>query len=184
LTRWLPSTGLVLEVASGTGQHVAHFAEALPKLVWQPSDADAAFRRSIQAWAAHKKLGNVLAPIELDVCRLPWPIGHADAIVCINMLHVAPRAATRALFTGANGVLGRDGALFVYGPYRRFGGHTAPSNEAFDIQLRANDPDWGLRDMEAVLDEASAAGFALAAIIDMPANNFSVVFRNRGPHNL
>jgi len=181
LKRILPATGLVLEVASGTGQHVSYFAEALPNLVWQPSDADAAFRRSILAWVTHKRLGNVLAPIELDVCRPPWPIAQAEAVVCINMLHVAPWAATRALFAGADRILARDGVLFVYGPYRRFGGHTAPSNEAFDMQLRASDPDWGLRDIEAVVDLASEAGFALSEIIDMPANNLSVVFRKPSP---
>jgi hypothetical protein len=176
LERMLPDSGLVLEIASGTGQHVCHFAKALPKLAWQPSDADAAGRQSVQSWVAQEKLCNVRAPLDLDVCRLPWPIAHADAIVCINMIHISPWAATHALFAGSKTVLGQNGVLFLYGPYRRFGRHTARSNEAFDSQLRATDPAWGVRDLEAVMDLAGAAGFALSEIIEMPANNFGVVF--------
>src|SRR5262245_48951577 len=136
LQRALPRTGLVLEIASGTGQHVVHFAKALPELIWQPSDADAAFRYSIRSWIEQEKLGNVRAPLDLDVCRCPWPLTQADAVLCINMIHVAPWAATAALFEGAKDVLVRGGALVLYGPYRRHGRHTAPSNEAFDAQLR------------------------------------------------
>jgi SAM-dependent methyltransferase len=175
LKRVLPPTGLVLEIGSGTGQHVVHFAKALPKLTWQPSDPDAAFRKSIRSWVELENLGNVRAPLELDVCSLPWPVTHADAVLCINMIHVAPWAATEALLTGAKGVLIGGGVLFLYGPYRRFGRHTAPSNEAFDVQLRASDPAWGLRDLEAVVELAGTTGFELAEVVDMPANNFSVV---------
>ena len=179
LERVLPSTGLVLEIASGTGQHVAHFAKALPKLTWQPSDPDPAFQQSIQSWISREEVSNVHAPADLDVCRFPWPITHADAVLCINMIHVAPWPAAQALIAGAREVLIRGGVLFLYGPYRRFGSHTAPSNEAFDAQLRANDPAWGLRDLEAVIDLTDAAGFTLHEILEMPANNFAVVLQNR-----
>jgi hypothetical protein len=179
LERVLPASGLVLEIASGTGQHVVHFARALPNLIWQPSDADAAFRQSVQGWVAEQHLPNVRAPLDLDVCRLPWPIAHADAVLCINMIHVAPWAATEALLTGARGVLSGGGVLFLYGPYRRHGRHTSPSNEAFDAQLRATDPAWGLRDLEAVVELAGRTGFELVRIVDMPANNLSVVFRRQ-----
>lgn len=177
LARHLPRAGLVLEIASGTGQHVAHFARALPDLTFQPSDADAAFRASVCKWIAAENLGNVRAPIDLDVCRLPWQVARADAVICINMIHVAPWAATAALLAGARAVLGPGGVLFLYGPYRRFGRHTAPSNAAFDAQLRASDPAWGLRDLEAVAELAATAGFAAPEVIDMPANNLSLVFK-------
>ena len=177
LRRVLPEAGLVLEIASGTGQHVIYFANALPHLTWQPSDADAAFRRSIEAWIAKERPANVRMPANLDVRRLPWPVTQADAVLCINMIHVSPWAATQALLDGAKRILPAGGVLFLYGPYRRFGRHTAPSNAAFDEQLRASDPEWGLRDLEAVVELARAAGFRLGDIVDMPANNFSVVFR-------
>lgn len=175
LERILPHSGLVLEIGSGTGQHVAHFAKALPELTWQPSDSDAAFRESIRLWVGSENLGNVRAPVDLDVCRFPWPVIHADAVLCINMIHVAPWTATEALLRGAKDVLIRGGVLFLYGPYRRFGRHTAPSNEAFDVQLRASDPAWGLRDLESVVELAGTTGFELAEVVDMPANNFSIV---------
>jgi SAM-dependent methyltransferase len=180
LQRVVPRTGLVLEIASGTGQHIVHFAAALPELTWQPSDADAAARASIASYlAASGGLANVLAPIELDVCRLPWPLARADALLCINMIHIAPWAAAEALFTGAGAVLSEGAVLLLYGPYRRFGRHTAPSNEAFDAQLRARDPAWGVRDLEAVLQLAAANGFELTELVEMPANNFSVVLHKR-----
>lgn len=179
LTRLLPSSGLVLEIASGTGQHVVHFAAGLPELQWQPSDPDADLRESVRRRISETALKNILEPIDLDVRRLPWPIKSADAVVCINMIHVAPWEATEALLSGATSVLNTGGVLFLYGPYRRFGDHTAPSNAAFDAQLRATDPAWGLRDMEAVTERAALVGFELADIVDMPANNFSVVFRKR-----
>lgn len=180
LNRVLPNAGLVLEIASGTGEHIIHFANALPNLTWQPSDADATFRRSIDAWIAKEAPANVRAPVDLDVLRSPWPIAHADAVLCINMIHVSPWAATQALFDGAKRVLSPGGVLFLYGPYRRFGQHTAPNNAAFDGQLRANNPDWGLRDLEAVIDVAGTAGYRLDDVVDMPASNFSVVFRRGG----
>jgi len=180
LTRVLPQTGFVLEIGSGTGQHVVHFAAALPRLTWQPSDPDAEFRESVRSWLVREKLANVRAPVELDVRRLPWPFARADAVLSINMIHVAPWAATEAVVAGAKEILPDAGVLFLYGPYRRFGRHTASSNEAFDAALRASDPAWGLRDLEAVVEIARAAELDLAEVIAMPANNFSVVFRKRG----
>ncbi len=179
LERVLPRTGCVLEIGSGTGQQVVHFGTALPRLTWQPSDPDPEFRKSVETWIAAERLENVRAPIELNVLARPWPVTRADAIVCINMIHVAPWAATAALLGGASEVLPDGGPLFLYGPYRRDGGHTAPSNAAFDAQLRAQDPAWGLRDLEAVVELAGAAGLELEEVVDMPANNFSVAFRKQ-----
>jgi ubiquinone/menaquinone biosynthesis C-methylase UbiE len=178
LERVLPRTGVVLEIASGTGQHVAHFAKALPEVVWQPSDADSAFRASIVSWIGSENLGNVRPPLDLDVRGLPWPVTRADAVLCINMIHVAPWAATQALLTGAKEILVERGVLVLYGPYRRFGRHTAASNEAFDRQLRATDAEWGLRDMEAVVALADTVGFELTETIEMPANNVMIIFRS------
>ena len=176
LARVLPKRGVVLEIASGTGQHVMHFARALPDLAWQPSDSDAELRDSIAMRAREERLANVKPPIDLDVTRLPWPLRSADAVVCINMIHVAPWSATSSLFEGAKALLPPQHVLFLYGPYRRFGGHTSESNAKFDSDLRAQDPGWGLRDLEAVSEVAARAGFALAEIVEMPANNFSLVF--------
>ena len=179
LTRVLPGRGVVLEIASGTGQHVVHFAKALPGLSWQPSDPDPELCRSIAIRVAEEQLANINPPIELDVTRPRWPLQTADAIVCINMIHVAPWSATLALLEGAQGLLATGCVLFLYGPYRRFGRHTSKSNEQFDADLRAQDPAWGLRDLEAVSEAAASSGFVLAEIVEMPANNFSVIFKRR-----
>jgi SAM-dependent methyltransferase len=178
LTRVLPRRGVVLEIASGTGQHVIHFAKALSELTWQPSDPDAELRESIAVRVRAEQLANVNPPIDLDVSRLPLPLQTAvDAVVCINMIHVAPWSATLTLFEGAKALLPTQHVLFLYGPFRRFGQHTSQSNEQFDSDLRAHDPDWGLRDLEAVSEAAVSSGFVLAEIVEMPANNFSLVFR-------
>ena len=179
LARVLPKRGVVLEIASGTGQHVLHFAKALPGLAWQPSDPDPELRESIALRVKEQQLANVNPPVDLDVIRLPWPLQTADAIVCINMIHVAPWSATLALFEGAKALLATQHVLFLYGPYRRFGQHTSKSNEQFDSDLRAQDPQWGLRDLEAVSEVAAASGFVLAEVVEMPANNFSVIFKRR-----
>jgi SAM-dependent methyltransferase len=176
LRRALPQAGLVLEIASGTGQHVAHFAAALAHLMWQPSDADARVHESIRAWT--EPLTNVRAPLTLDV-RQPWPLAHADAVLCMNMIHIAPWEATPALIDGAGRVLPQGGVLFLYGPYRRFGRHTSASNAAFDASLHATDPQWGVRDLEAVEECATVAGLRLDEIVEMPANNLSVVLRKQ-----
>jgi len=177
LTRVLPKRGVVLEIASGTGQHVLHFAKALPGLTWQPSDPDPELRESIALRVKEQQLANVNRPVDLDVTRLPWPLQAADAIVCINMIHVAPWSATPALFEGARALLATQHVLFLYGPYRRFGEHTSRSNEQFDSDLRARDPEWGLRDLEAVSEAAASSGFGLAEVVEMPANNLSLIFK-------
>ena len=133
----------------------------------------------IRAWTQAEALTNVRAPVALDV-REPWPVTQADAVLCLNMIQVAPWAAAQALIAGAAGILPPGGMLFLYGPYRRFGRHTAASNEAFDGLLRATDPEWGVRDLEAVVALAEAAGFDLKEVVEMPSNNFSVVFEKRG----
>ncbi|WP_322045977.1 DUF938 domain-containing protein [Paraburkholderia sp. J67] len=173
----LPARGTVLEIASGTGQHAVHFAAALPGLDWQPSDADPRARASIAAWREHAGLANLREPLDLDVRREPWPLDAVDAIVCINMIHISPWEASIALMKGAGARVAPGGALVLYGPYRRDGAHTAPSNEAFDADLRARDPAWGVRDLEAVEALARAEGFVCEAVVPMPANNFTVVFR-------
>ena len=177
LARVLPRRGVVLEIASGTGQHILHFANALPGLAWQPSDRDPELRESIALRVKEQQLANVNRPIDLDVTRLPWPLQTADAVVCINMIHVAPWSATLALLEGAKALLPTQHVLFLYGPYRRFGQHTSRSNEQFDSDLRAHDPEWGVRDLEAVSEAAASSGFALAEVVEMPANNFSVIFK-------
>jgi hypothetical protein len=182
LSRVLPQSGVVLEIASGTGQHAVHCATALPGIEWQPSDPDAESRDSIAAWRAHAGLSsvrNLRAPLALDVTDGEWGIGAVAAIVCINMIHIAPWQAAEALVRGAGARLAAGHVLYLYGPYRRNGAHTAPSNEAFDAQLRARDPRWGVRDLEAVQALADDAGFSLAETVEMPANNLSVVFRKR-----
>jgi hypothetical protein len=168
-----------LEIASGTGQHVMHFAKALPDLTWQPSDPDAELRASIALRVREEQRANVNSPIDLDVTKLPWPLRTADAVLAINMIHVAPWPATLALFAGAKALLSAQGVLFLYGAYRRFGRLTSEGDAQFDRDLRAQDPEWGLRDLEAVSDVAEGAGFDLAETVEMPANNLSLVFRRR-----
>ncbi len=177
LERVLPDRGKVLEIASGTGQHVVAFAQALPGLVWQPSEIDPQLRSSVELRLAEANLSNVESPIDLDVTRMPWPIGAVDAVVCINMIHIAPWRATDALFRGARDIQQDGGVLVTYGPYLRNGRHTAPSNEVFDASLRARNADWGLRDIDAVTAIARQHGFDFEELVAMPANNFTLVFR-------
>jgi hypothetical protein len=172
----LPASGTVLEIASGTGQHVLHFANAHPSLSWQPSDPDPALLESIRLHRAAAIHGNVLEPLQLDVLERPWPLEHAAAIVCINMIHIAPWAATAGLFAGAAALLHAGSPLILYGPFRMDGRHTAPSNAAFDENLKARNPDWGVRDLERVTESAEQCGFSLAATTAMPANNLTVVY--------
>jgi hypothetical protein len=172
----LPPAGTVLEVSSGTGQHAAFFATQLPQLIWQPSDPDPVSRASIAAWT--EGLANVQPPLDLDVTRRPWPVERADAILNINMIHIAPWRACEALMEGAAELLPAGGVLHLYGPYQRDGRHTAPSNAAFDQSLRARDPAWGVRDLDDVARAAARCGLALERVVEMPANNLSVVFRN------
>ena len=175
----LPERGTVLEVASGTGEHTIHFASALPGLIFQPSDPDLDALSSIRAWASAAKLNNVRPPLLLDAAASDWPLEAADAILCINMVHISPWEATVGLIAGAAGLLAPGAPLYLYGPYSRVGVPTAPSNEAFDQSLKARDPRWGLRELEEVTALADERGFALERVVDMPANNLSVVLRRR-----
>lgn len=175
----MPERGLVLEIASGTGQHAVYFGGALPGVLWQPSDPDAESRASIDAWRAESGLSNVRPALELDVSREDWGVEAADAIVCINMIHISPWSSCEALMRGAARLLPAGAPLYLYGPYRFDGAFTAPSNEAFDASLRARDPSWGVRDLSDVTAAALASGFDREAVIPMPANNHSVVFRRR-----
>jgi SAM-dependent methyltransferase len=175
----LPDAGLVLEIASGTGQHVVHFAMRLARLVWQPSDPSVECRRSIAAWLAASNLPNVRAPLDLNVEALPWPVETPDAVVCINMTHIAPWSTNEALFRGAALALRAGGLLFLYGPFLRAGTATAPGNLAFDRELRARNPAWGLREVGEVARLAAECGFAHLETVGMPANNLSVLFRRR-----
>ncbi|HMA16277.1 MAG: DUF938 domain-containing protein, partial [Bacteroidota bacterium] len=174
LARWLPAAGTVLEIASGTGEHALHFAAAFPDLVWQPSDPDAAHRRSIEAYRRAEGTANLLPPLDIDVTAETWPVEAAvEAIICCNMVHIAPWAAAEGLIAGAARHVKPRGGLFLYGPFKREGQHTAPSNAAFDASLRAQDPAWGVRDLEAVAALAAAAGFAPPLVEAMPANNLA-----------
>ena len=172
----LPAAGLVLEIASGTGEHIVHYAAARPDLTFQPSDPDADARASVDDWVRTLGLANVRPAIEIDVTRTAWPVERADAVLCCNMIHIAPWEATIGLVGGAARLLSRGGLFYLYGPYRRDGRHTAPSNEAFDTDLRRRNPAWGVRDLETVVDLARTSGFSAPEIVEMPANNLSLLF--------
>ena len=178
LRRVLPPSGLVVEIASGSGEHAVFFAKALPGISWQPTDIDASALASIAAHRAAAGVANLLAPLRLDTMAEPWPVAHADAVVCNNMIHISPWAVTEGLMRGANARFTRGGVLFLYGPYKIDGRHTAPSNEEFDASLRARNAEWGIRDLGDVTDLAARNGFALVETVPMPANNLSVVFRH------
>lgn len=177
LKRILPPSGLVLEVASGTGEHVIHFAAALPGLRWQPSDPDPAARASATAWIAASGLANIREPLPLDAIEPSWPLDGADAMLCINMAHISPWAATEGVICAASRLLPGRAPLYLYGPWRRAGHPTAPSNEAFDADLRARNPAWGLRDLDEAAATAATYGLMLDEVVEMPANNLSVIFR-------
>ena len=180
LRRVLPRTGTVLEIASGTGEHAVHFAVALPHLKWQPTDNDEQALNSIAAHRAVSRLPNLLAPLRLDASAPDWPVERAAAVVAINMVHISPWRATQGLMVGAGRVLAPGGVLYLYGAYKENGAHTAPSNEAFDQDLRRRNPEWGVRDLETVVDLATSQGLDLVERVPMPANNLSVVFRKQG----
>lgn len=177
LRRVLPERGHVLEIASGSGEHVIYFAKYFPQLIFLPSDPDESARTSISAWIDASKLPNILAPVPLDAAVSPWPIDKADAIICINMAHISPWSATAGLFKEAGRLLGLGKPLYLYGPYKRGGSHTAESNQAFDEWLRGKNAEWGLRDVERVTECAILNGFSEPEIIEMPANNLSLLFR-------
>ena len=169
-------TGVILEIASGSGEHVVHFARNLPSLVFQPSDPEPEALLSVAAWVKDAQVTNVRAPIVLDASQSLWPIASADGIICINMVHISPWDATVGLIRGAAAILPPGSPLYLYGPYQRKGFATAPSNEAFDRNLRDRNPAWGLRDLDAVAAIAQSVGFPVPTVTEMPANNLSVVF--------
>jgi SAM-dependent methyltransferase len=175
----LPPHGTLLEVASGTGQHAVFFARAFPGLRWQPTDLDAESLESIEAWRAEAALPNLLAPLPLDAQADAWPVSAADAVLCINMIHISPWASCQGLMRGAARVLPPGGPLVLYGPYFVEGRPTAPSNLAFDVSLRERNASWGVRELGAVSAEALQQGLELARVVDMPSNNLTVVFRKR-----
>lgn len=168
-----PLDGVVLEVASGSGQHVVHYAQALPGLTFVPSDLDAGARASVDAWVQAQGLTNVRPALELDATAPAWPLAEADAVVCCNMIHIAPWSACEGLLSGAARVLPAGGPLCLYGPFAQGGEHTAASNASFDASLRARDPSWGVRDLDDVV--AASPAFSLRQVIEMPANNLTVV---------
>jgi Protein of unknown function (DUF938) len=176
LRRILPESGLVLELASGSGEHGAYFAAALPHLEWQPSDRDSQALASIDA---HRLSGpsNLRPAVALDATSAGWPVAYADAMVCINMIHISPWSACQGLMTGAQRTLPAGGVLYLYGPYKQGGRHAAPSNAAFDESLRSRDPTWGVRELDDVIALAARHGLLHSEKVEMPANNLSVVFR-------
>jgi SAM-dependent methyltransferase len=176
LSRVLPPAGLVLEVSSGTGEHAAYFTAALPYLTWQPTDRDDRALQSIAAHRAAAGLGNLLPPLPLDASSSDWPVARADAVVCINMIHIAPWAACQGLMAGAARTLPPGGVLYLYGPYKEGGEHTAESNRRFDLDLQLRDSSWGVRDLDEVVALATGHGLRHLETVTMPANNRSVVF--------
>jgi SAM-dependent methyltransferase len=179
LKRILPAHGRVLEIGCGTGEHAVCFAEAMPTLIWLPSDPDPGSRSSTASWISFKGLNNVLAPLDVDVCSAQWGVEQSapfDAIVSINMVHIAPWTASLGLFAGAGRLLRDGGLLFLYGPFMRNGVHNAPSNAAFDESLKSRNASWGVRDIADLERVAVASGLHLREMIEMPANNMSLVF--------
>jgi SAM-dependent methyltransferase len=179
LNRVLPKKGLVLEIGSGTGEHAVCFAKALPRLVWLPSDPDVDSRASIEAWIATEQLANVRAPVDIDVRHETWDVeddAPFDAMISLNMIHIAPWTAAVGLLAGAGRLLSPDGVLFLYGPFMRGGVHTAASNAAFDADLKRRDKRWGVRDVDELVSEAAPYGIELREVVKMPANNLSLIF--------
>ena len=180
-------SGHVLELGSGTGQHAAEFARRAPHLVWWPSDCDETWLRSVAAWRAHAQLANLKPPLRIDIERSEWELCPTEcaeftAIVCINVLHIAPWSVSQGLMAGAARHLSADGRLFVYGPFMRAGRHTAPSNAAFDLSLKRHNPEWGLRDVADLAALANCCKLALLELTLMPANNLVLTFERRSSH--
>ena len=177
LREHLPASGTVLEVASGTGEHIVFFARHFPHLAWQPSDPSLQARQSIAAWIDAEGLTNVLPPLNLDAAQFSWPAQQAAAIICINMAHISPWEATVGLMRQAGAILPKGGLLLLYGPYRRGDRPLEPSNAVFDQDLRARDPRWGLRELDDVIGVGAENGLKFTRSIEMPANNLSALFR-------
>ena len=182
LAEWLPDRGVVLEIASGTGEHAVHFAERFPGLEWQPSDVHADALGSIRAWRDDSGLSNIREPIVVDASSADWPVERADAVLSINMVHISPWASALGMIENASRLLGAGAPLILYGPWLKDGIRTAASNLAFDADLRRRDPQWGLRRVEDFAQSASGKGLDLAEIRQMPANNLMLLFRRQhGP---
>jgi len=179
LAGWLPATGTVLEIASGSGEHALYFAERFPGLQWQPSDVHPDALASIAAWRATAGLANVRAPIALDAAAPNWPLDRADAVLSINMVHISPWASALGLIEGAARLLSPGAPLILYGPWLKDDVRTAPSNLAFDVDLRHRDPQWGLRRVEEFAAAAAARGLDLVETRPMPANNFMLLLKRR-----
>jgi hypothetical protein len=177
LQRVLPETGLLLEIAAGSGQHAAYFAPYFPGLIWQPSEPDPDGRASITAWIEHANSDNLKLPIDLDATIDPWPLSNADAIFSSNMIHIAPWECCLGLMAGAGRILGPLGVLILYGPFMRGGKHTSQSNAQFDNSLKERDPAWGIRDLDTVTKVAKSCGLVCSEVVEMPANNLTVVLK-------
>jgi SAM-dependent methyltransferase len=183
--------GDVVEVGSGTGQHVVHFAKHTPGIVWWPSDLNENHLKSIEAWRAHAGLPNIRSPLRIDLTDAAWcPAMHDGsgpagllAVFCANVIHIAPWRVAEGLFAGAGRYLRSDGRLFLYGPFKREGKHTAMSNAVFDTSLREQDADWGVRDIVDVEKLAATVGLALTETVPMPANNMILVFSRTAQHS-
>jgi len=173
----LLASGEVLEIASGSGEHIMYFAGQFPALIWQPSDPSPSARASVQEWIDTETVTNVLPPLDIDASSTDWPVKRVDAIIAINMVHISPWAATLGLLKGAGKFLRSDGSLVLYGPYQRHGHPFAVTNAAFDANLRARNPDWGIRQLEDVCEAARLSGLVMDSVTEMPANNLTVVFR-------
>jgi SAM-dependent methyltransferase len=174
-TNLLPAKGDVLEIASGTGEHAIWFTRHLPGLTWQASDPNPELRQSIASHIIESGLP-LPPPLDIDVTAPDWPLGQVDAVICCNMIHIAPWSATLGLLAGAARHLKPGGRLCLYGPYKRAGSHTAPSNADFDRSLRSQNPEWGVRDLETVTEEALNLGLRSTDVIEMPSNNLTLVF--------
>ena len=185
LRKHLPQNGFVLEIASGSGEHGVNFQKLFPGIVWQTSDPELLHRKSISAWIIHKGLeGEMPQPIDLDVEKKPWHLSkdirlNLKLIICINLLHISPWSCTESLFEESWNQLNKEDSLMLYGTFKRNGEHTSSSNDFFDRSLKSRNPKWGVRDLDAVYAVARANGFEKLELIEMPANNFSVIFRKR-----
>jgi cyclopropane fatty-acyl-phospholipid synthase-like methyltransferase len=179
LQRVLPDHGMALEIGSGTGQHVMHFARAFPNLVWQPSDYDQVSIASIESYRRESQLGNVREPLLLEVRKRSWGNGVLDAVLAINLIHVTSWSVCEGLFDGARRHLRPDGVLFIYGPFKQNGGFDCESNARLDAFLRQKNPDWGLRDLEAIAALGTARGLIVEQVTDLPGNDLGVVFRKQ-----
>ena len=179
LQRILPETGLLLEIAAGSGQHAAYFAPYFPKLTWQPSEPNLESRASIAAWVVHANAGNLNLPIDLDVSTDPWPISKANAIFSSNLIHIAPWDCCLRLMAGAGQILEPQGVLILYGPFIRNDKQTAPSNIHFDISLKQRNPCWGIRDLDQVTKVAKSCGLDFSEIVEMPSNNLTIILKKQ-----